>query len=73
MSDDVIRRTVITTLQMLGLESGYCSYNRASKLWGKAFRQAAREGKIKPISKGDGRNGKLTYDINTIITTLYER
>lgn len=71
-SEDIIRRTVVTTLQMLGLESGYCSYNKASKLWGKAFRQAERDGKVTPVAVGDGRNGKKTFDINDIIHALYE-
>ena len=66
----LIQRTVVSTLQMLGVASGFVSYNRASKLWGKRFREMARRGDVKPVSKGEGVNGTLSYSVTQILEKM---
>lgn len=72
MSDEIIRRTVICTLQQLGMVSGYVSFNKARELFGKPFHDACKDGRIRPVSKGEGRNGKFSYKMSDIIHVLYE-
>ena len=64
----LIQRTVIRTLQALGIESGLISYNKAQALYGKPFREAVRKGEIRPVCVGEGVNGTKTYSIDEILS-----
>lgn len=67
---NIVRQTVVDTLQMLGVESGYMSYNRGCKVFGKAFRTMVRRGEIQPVRIGEGRNGTHTYSISEILSKM---
>ena len=65
-----IQQTVIVTLRLLGVDSGLVSYNKARKIWGARFTKAVESGELRPLSVGEGKNGKRTYDIQDIIAKL---
>lgn len=48
-------------LERLGEDSGEVSYNKASHTYGTWFEQAVESGNLKPIRKGEGRNGKIIF------------
>ena len=54
-------------LENLGLTSGEISQNKALQLYGSWFAEADREGRIRPIRIGEGRNGKRTYRVTDIL------
>lgn len=66
----IIQKAVVMTLQMLGVSSGFLSYNKASKLYGKRFIDKVKKGEIEPVYKAQGIKGKQTYSINEILSSL---
>ena len=54
---NTIAQAVQITLERLGVTSGFITYSKAAKVYGKWFVELAKRGEIRPIHKGDGKNG----------------
>lgn len=69
---NTIERTVQTTLERLGLTSGLISYSQAVKTYGKWFAELVKRGVIRPIIKGQGKNGTQHYQVSDILEKIDE-
>ena len=56
------------TIETMGLASGEISRSKAIAIYGKYFREAERQGRIRPVRVGNGRNGTKTYRIVDILS-----
>lgn len=54
-------------IETLGLSSGEISRSRAVSVYGRYFIEAERDGRIRPVSIGKGRNGKKMYRVEDIL------
>ena len=55
-------------LEIHGKASGEISQNKAIKTFGKWFVDAEKDGRIRPIRIGEGRNGTRTYRLDDILS-----
>ena len=56
------------TLEALGLTSGEISRNRAISVYGRYFKDAEREGRIRPYRVGNGKNGTKYFRVVDILS-----
>lgn len=57
------------TIEALGLSAGELSYTKALKTYGKWFKDAVAEGRIRPCRVESGRAGTQWYRVVTILQT----
>lgn len=55
------------TIEALGLSAGELSYTKALKTYGKWFKDAVAEGRIRPCRVESGRAGTQWYRVVTIL------
>jgi len=63
---------VARTLETLGVSSGEISYRQAVLSYGKWFTDAAKDGRIKPVFSGSGKNGMRHYRVSDILVRKVE-
>ena len=56
------------TIETMGLASGEISRSKAIATYGKYFKEAEKQGRIRPVRVGTGRNGKKVYRIKDILS-----
>lgn len=57
------------TLEALGITSGELSQKRAIAVYGRWFKEAERQGRIRPCRIGNGKNGTRYYRVVDILST----
>lgn len=67
---NTIAQAVQLTLERLGVTSGFITYSKAAKVYGKWFVELAKRGEIRPIHKGDGKNGACHYLVSDILEKI---
>lgn len=56
------------TLETLGLYSGEVSRNKAISIYGNYFKEAEKDGRIRPCRVGNGRNGTKYFRVIDILS-----
>lgn len=69
---NTIERTVQATLERLGVTSGFITFNKAKKIYGNWFTELVKLGEIRPILKGEGKNGTQRYLVSDILEKIDE-
>lgn len=69
---NLIERTVQLTLERIGATSGFISYREAAKVYGRWFVELVKLGEIRPIHKGEGKNGTQRYLVSDILEKIDE-
>lgn len=64
---NTIAQAVQITLERLGVTSGFMSYTKAKKVYGKWFVELTKRGELRPIRKGEGKNGTEVYLVSDIL------
>ena len=64
---DSIAIGTVRTLELLGISAGEISQRKAVKVYGKWFRDAVEDGRLRPIRIEDGRTGARIYRIEDIL------
>lgn len=67
---NTIAQAVQITLERLGVTSGFITYTKAVKVYGKWFVELAKRGDIRPIHKGKGKNGSCQYLVSDILEKI---
>lgn len=63
---DSMRIGCLQTLELLGISAGEISQKKGVKLYGKWFRDAVADGRIRPIRIEDGKRGAKIFRIQDI-------
>ena len=69
---NLIERTVQLTLERIGATSGFVSFREAKKKYGRWFTELVKLGGIRPILKGEGKNGTQRYLVSDILEKIDE-
>ena len=69
---NTIATIVQATLERIGYTSGMITYTKARKTYGKWFVELAKLGIIRPIHKGEGKNGSQLYLVSDIMEKIDE-
>lgn len=69
---NTIATVVQATLERMGYTSGMITYSKARKIYGKWFVELAKLGEIRPIHKGEGKNGSQLYLVSDIMEKIDE-
>lgn len=67
---NTIAQAVQITLERLGVTSGFLTYTKAKKVYGKWFDELVKRGELRPIHKGSGKNGSTLYLISDILEKI---
>ena len=68
----IAEEAVTRALYVLGLTSGEISRNKALSIYGKWFKDAISNGKIKPCRIGTGKTGTHYYSVSDILSARSE-
>ena len=69
---NTIAQVVQVTLERIGYTSGLITYTKARKIYGKWFVELKKLGEIRPIHKGEGKNGSELYLVSDILAKIDE-
>ena len=69
---NTIELAVQATLERLGVTSGFITFNKAKKIYGNWFTELVKLGEIRPILKGEGKNGTQRYLVSDILEKIDE-
>lgn len=63
---DSMRIGCLQTLELLGISAGEISLSKGVKMYGKWFKDAVADGKIRPIRIEDGKHGAKIFRVQDI-------
>ena len=69
---DIASCAAVQVMEALGVSSGRISQRQAEDGYGRWFRDAVKDRRIKPVSIGDGKNGKKLYAVRDILALRAE-
>jgi hypothetical protein len=69
---DIASCAAAQVMEALGVTSGRITQRQAEETYGKWFRDAIRDHRIKPVSVGEGRNGRRMYSVKDILALRAE-
>ena len=69
---DIAQCAAAQVMEALGITSGRISQTQAEEVYGKWCREAGKHGRLKPVSIGEGRNGRRHYAVRDILALRAE-
>lgn len=69
---DIASCAAVQVMEALGVSSGRISQRKAEEVYGKWFKDAIKERRIKPVSIGEGKNGTKMYAVRDILALRAE-
>lgn len=69
---DIASCAAVQVMEALGVSSGRISQTQAEEVYGKWFKDAVKNRRIKPVSIGEGRNGRRHYSVREILALRAE-
>jgi len=64
---DIASCAAVQVMEALGVTSGHISQRQAEDVYGKWFKDAVKSHRLRPVSVGDGKNGKKLYSVRDIL------
>lgn len=69
---DIASCAAAQVMEALGVSSGRITQRQAEETYGRWFRDAVKAHRLKPVSIGEGRNGRKMYSVREILALRAE-